>query len=157
MNNYCLYDLKNYIHFEKYMINLLKRENFIVMCIGTNKYFKDSFGPLVGDKLKSIKRYVFGSSVREIAGGNFLQVYNYIKQKFPAYKILIIDSFYCLSNKKPILFLKSGGINVSGLNCKFRIGDYGILFNSFSYNNMDYLDKIIYNLTKTFLKQWQNN
>lgn len=157
MKDYYLYELCNYDIFEKNVLMNLKKEKFIVMCIGTKRYNYDSFAVLLGDKLKKLKIYSFGSSLREINGENYLLVYNFLKKKFPKYKILILDSVYCLNKNKPLLIFKNNPINVSGINSKVCIGDYGILFNSFSYTDKYIIDNIMNLLTKTFFKLCQNN
>ena len=158
MENCFLYDISNYCLFDFVLKKELKNKNIVFVCIGTKKYFYDDFGVLVGDKFKKLKVISFGSSVREVNGLNYREVYSFIKNKFPGYKIVVVDSVYINNNKKkPILMFKKSTINVSGINNKTRIGDYGILFNSFSYSNKNIKTDIINLLEKSIYKICQNN
>lgn len=128
-------NLKEYeIIKERFFENNLNK-NIVFMCIGTNKYFLDSFGAKMGDKLKQLNFYVYGSSKREINGKNYINVYNFIRKKHKKSKIIIIDSVYLQGKTKPMIVYKSHPINVSGINSKNFIGDEGLLFNSFSYQD----------------------
>lgn len=152
MFEFNLYDLKNFESLKNLFLNNNKNQELVIMCIGTKKYFNDSFAVLLGDELKKINLYVYGSSKREINGLNYLNVYNFIKSKHKNCKVIIIDSVYVKSEKKPILIYKNSPVNVSGLNSDIFIGDEGILFNSFSYSNLDYLKNIINLLKELFIK-----
>lgn len=158
MKNCFLYDISNYCLFDFVLKKELQNKNIVFVCTGTKKYFYDDFGVLVGDKFKKLKVISFGSSVREVNGLNYREVYNFIKKKFPSYKIVVIDSVYINNNiKKPILMFKKSAINVSGINSKTCVGDYGILFNSFSYSNKNLKSNIINLLEKSIYKICQNN
>lgn len=153
-----MYDISNYCLFDFVLKKELQNKNIVFVCIGTKKYFYDDFGVLVGDKFKKLKVFSFGSSIREVNGLNYKEVYNFIKNKFPSYKIVVVDSVYINNSfKKPILMFKKSAINVSGINNKTRIGDYGILFNSFSYSNKNIKTNIINLLEKSIYKICQNN
>lgn len=156
MFNLSVYNLKEFSRLENMFLSCNKNNEIVVMCIGTKKYFNDCFGVLLGDKLKKLNIYVYGSSKREINGLNYLNVYKFIKRKHYNAKIIIIDSVFIKGDKKPVLIYKNGGINVSGLNSDILIGDEGILFNSFSYSNLDYLNNsiiLINNLFHKFIKK----
>jgi len=150
MNKFYLYNLKKYKLFEGIITKSLKNKKFIFLCIGNSNFSCDNFGVLIGNELKKLKYYSFGSSIREINGKNYNYIYKFLKNKFPNFKIVIIDSVYSVNS--PILIFKKGGINVSGLNSNRLIGDYGILYNSFSYSNNSFKQKIIKLLKKSFIK-----
>lgn len=125
------------------------------MRLRTKKYVNDSFGVVVGDKLKNIKVISFGSSKREINGTNFLKVFKFIKQKYKNYKTILIDSAYFNADNSPILVYQNYGIIPSAINSNIRIGDAGILFNSFSYTRKEIVDEVVYlleNMIKKFAK-----
>lgn len=151
MPSFYIYNLKKYFLFNNLITKYLKNKKIILLCIGNSNFIYDDFGVKMGDTLKSLNFYCFGSSIREVNGLNFLQVYKYLKNKFPDYKIVIFDSVFC-KNNKPVLIFNKGGVNVSGINSNLTIGDYGILFNSFSYSNINLKNKIIKLLRKSFLK-----
>lgn len=149
--NFYLYDFKDKNDF----INQVEKNNdkkVVIMNVGTKKYFLDSFASFLGDKLKKLNLYVYGSTKREINGKNFLKVYEFIKKKHKGYKVIIIDSVYSLNRKKPILIYSNEPINVSFLSSDKKIGDAGILFNSFSYSSKEFIDKSMGVIENIFLK-----
>lgn len=151
MFNFYLYDLKDFGMLKNF-IDEFDLNKTVILCIGTKKMFEDSFGVLFGDRIKSKKLYCFGSSKREINGTNFLKVYDYVRNKYKDYKILVIDSVYVNSKNKPILIYQNFGVKVSGLNNDVVVGDAGILFNAFSYNNYNSFDCVLTKLEKLFEK-----
>lgn len=156
MLNFSLYNLKDYSLFEHILLKELLKTKFVLICIGTKSYLNDDFGVIIGEKLKKIKVISFGGLKREINGLNFKQVYSFVKQKLPDFKVVIIDSVFVKNNNKPCLIFKKSGVNVSGINSTELIGDYGILFNSFSYSN-NTKDMVVNLLFNTFNKLCQNN
>lgn len=157
MSNFLLYNLNDYSLFEDILLNELKFKNLVILCIGTKNYENDAFGVKIGDELKNVKIISLGHSKREINGLNYSKVYDFIKQKLPEYKVVILDSVYINGDSKPYLVFKKSGVNVSGINSDKVIGDYGILYNSFSYSSKNIKDFVINLLTKTFNKLCQNN
>jgi len=156
MFEFCIYSLKEFNLLENLFINNNLNKDLVLLCIGTNSYFNDCFGPKIGDELKKLNLYVYGSSKREVNGKNFLEVYKFIKDKHKNSKVIIIDSVYLKGNKQPFLIYKNVPINVSGINSKVCIGDEGILFNSFSYSKIENLNKLIYLIKKLFVKLLNN-
>lgn len=150
MFNFYLYDLTEFNVFENLFQSFVNfsLKNVVFLCIGTKNYANDSFGVLCGDKLKNKNVYCYGSSVREINGTNFLDVYNFVKSKHKNAKIVVIDSVFVQSTQKPILIFRGGGVNVSGLNSNALIGDAGILFNSFSYHNNEKTQQVLCKIEK---------
>lgn len=149
MQNFLVIDFYDFKKLQNEFIKNNLNANIVVICVGTKKYKYDNFGVILGDILKKEKIIVYGSSKREVNGLNFLKVYNYVKNKHKNCKIIIIDVVFCKSKIKPILIYKNQPIIVSALNNKIAIGDAGILFNSFSYYNKDYIlivSKFILNL-----------
>lgn len=151
MFEFDLYSLNNFKLLEEVFLKQNKGKDIVLMCVGTQKIIEDDFGPLVGDKLKELDIFVYGSSVREINGLNFMQVYNFIKKKHPKSKIIVVDSVL-VENKQPILIYKNSPVRVSGINSEQFIGDESILFNSFSYYNLDIKHSAIFLIKKLFEK-----
>ncbi|MBE5746425.1 MAG: DUF1256 domain-containing protein [Clostridiales bacterium] len=152
MFEFNLYDLENFNILENlFKLNNYKK-NIVVLCVGTLKYFNDSFGVIFGDLIKELNIYCYGCKKHEVNGLNYLQVYNFIREKHKSAKIIVIDSVFVKSDKKPILIYKNSPINVSCLNNNNLIGDEGILFNSFSYSNTKCFNKTLYLLRKMFEK-----
>lgn len=156
MFDFYLYDLNDFYVFEDvFKLGIENTKQIVFLCVGTKKYKQDSFGVLMGDKIKKLKVFCYGCSKREINGLNYSKVYEFVKKKHQNSKIIIVDSIFIEGGKKPILIFKSGGVVVSALNNKMSIGDAGILFNAFSYNNDDIAGKImqlIENMIKNFIK-----
>ena len=147
-----VYSLSEFSVLEKlFLLNNINKD-LVFLCIGTQKYYLDSFGVKIGDKLKKLNFFVYGSSKREINGNNFLKVYEFIKKKHPNSKIIVIDSVYVKGNKKPVLIYKNTPINAGSLIGNYQIGHEGILFNSFSYSKIDDFNKIINLITNFFAK-----
>ena len=71
-------------------------------------------------------------------------------------KIIVLDSVFIKSDKKPILIYKNSPISVSGINNNIAIGDECILFNSFSYSSLDCFKIALKLLTKMFKKIIKN-
>lgn len=104
---------------ENYLIQELDpivRSNrpIIFLCIGTDRSTGDSLGPLVGHKLKKIKKknfYVFGDLSHPVHSKNLINIMDKIKLSFNNPYIVAIDA--CLGdlknigkifiNKKPLL------------------------------------------------------
>ncbi len=156
MTKFNLYNLKDIKIFEQLFLNIVKNEEIVVLCVGTKKYFYDSFGVICGDRIKNINIYCYGSSKREVNGLNFKQVYAFIKSKHKTSKIVVIDSVFSRAKNPPILILKNGGIIPSGINNKQEIGDVGILFNMFSYHNTDIIESVI-NFIENMIKKYCQN
>lgn len=69
------------------------KNDLTFVCIGTNKYIWDSFGPLLGDALKKIHGLkVFGDSKNEINGKNLDIIKTY---RFDKNKTIYIDVLFC--------------------------------------------------------------
>ena len=152
MFEFFLYDLKHFSSLEKlFLSNNLKKE-VVFLCVGTNSYFNDCFGPKIGDELKKLNFFVYGSSKREVNGLNCFKIYEFIKLKHKNCKVIILDSVFIKGEKKPFLIYKNSPIKISALNSDLSIGDEGILFNSFSYSKLEYINKVIDLIVKMNLK-----
>ena len=152
MFNFYLYDLKEFNVFEQVFLKNNEKFDIVFLCVGTKKYINDNFGVRIGDELKKCKVYCYGSSTREVNGTNFMEVYKFVKSKHKNSKIIVIDSVYFKTKSSPILVYQNQGVVVSGLNNKTPIGDAGILFNSFSYNNNEKFGNVLNLLTKMLKK-----
>ncbi|MGN1208577.1 MAG: DUF1256 domain-containing protein [Christensenellales bacterium] len=152
MLKFDLFDLNDFESFENLFFEQTKNCEIVLLCVGTKKCAFDDFGVIVGDKLKNLKIYCYGSSKREINGTNFLEVFDFVKKKHSKAKIVVIDSVFVKSAKKPILIFQNYGVVVSGLNNNRPIGDQGILFNSFSYHNSETFEKVLNLIYKMFKK-----
>ena len=107
----------------------------VFVCIGTDRMTGDSFGPLVGTKLKNkFEQYnicnidIYGTLENNISYSNIQFVKKNIEQRHRNSCIIAIDS--ALSNKENIgkIFTKEGKLELGkGLNKKkIEIGDISI-------------------------------
>lgn len=90
-------------------------ENYVFVCIGTNKLIEDSFGPRVGDILKynfrkSSNIQVFGTMKYPIHFQNAPIFLNYIKNKQS--NVILIDSAIGEVDKIGNTYISSGGIEI---------------------------------------------
>lgn len=77
------------------------KNDLTFVCIGTNEYVWDSFGPLLGDELIKIPNLkVIGNSKNEINGENIEQLKSY---NIDNTKTIYIDSFIVKFGKKEYL------------------------------------------------------
>ena len=133
------------------------KENLIFFCVGCDKWTIDCFAPMIGTILKhkyNIKSLVFGELDNCITKTNYLEYFHYLKDKFPNYKILVIDTALSdYQNLGFVKFSKDGLVVGSALHndCAEKIGDYfitaniGVLpFNSNSCLPMPSLGKVYY-------------
>ncbi len=155
MFKFNLYNLENFDLLENLFL-LGDNSDVVFLCLGTKKYFNDSFGVLMGDELKNIKVISFGSSKREVNGTNFLKVYDFIRQKYKNSKIVLIDSVFSGEKNSPILIYQNYGTIPAGICNNKRIGDESILFNSFSYIKKDIIEKVVKMLTNMIKKCVKN-
>ena len=92
-------------------------EQYVFVCIGTNKLISDSFGPRVGEKLKSTFEempnvMVFGTMQEPIHFNNAEKILETLKKLENTNKIILIDS--AISKKQEIgsTYIKKGGIEL---------------------------------------------
>jgi len=111
----------------------LEISKLIFLCVGTDRITGDSFGPLVGYKLKYLFREeenieVIGSLDNIVCAHNILNIINKINNTYKEYFLIAIDA--ALSNKNRIgkIVVSNSGIYVgSGLNKRnIYVGDMSI-------------------------------
>lgn len=114
-------------------IRNLKISKLIFLCIGTDRITGDSFGPLVGYKLKYLFREeqnieVIGSLDNIVCAHNISDTINNINNAYNEYFLIAIDA--ALSNKNKIgkIVVSNSGMNVgSGVNRRnIYVGDMSI-------------------------------
>ena len=124
--------VKEFSSILKEKVQNLELSKLIFLCIGTDRITGDSFGPLVGYKLKNL---FYGEKNIEIIGDlenivnacNVIQITNKIKSAYEAPFIIVIDS--ALSNKTEIgkIVVSNSKMNVIGnSNKKILVGDISI-------------------------------
>lgn len=134
-------------------------ENYVFVCIGSNKIIYDSLGPRVGDKLeqnfnKNENIEIFGTMKNPVHFKNallFLENYKFYKDK----TIILIDS--CLGKKENVgsIYISCGGIEIGkafGKSIYFpgHINIKAIIANNYyipkwNVNQMDTLAIKVYN------------
>lgn len=111
----------------------LEISKLIFLCIGTDRVTGDSFGPLVGYKLKYLFREeenikVIGNLDNIVCAHNIVNIINDINNTYKEYFLIAIDA--ALSNKNKIgkIVVSNSGMNVgSGLNRRnIYVGDMSI-------------------------------
>ncbi|MDO5555367.1 MAG: spore protease YyaC [Clostridia bacterium] len=111
----------------------LEISNLIFLCIGTDRIIGDSFGPLVGYKLKYLFRKeknikVIGHLENTVSSYNIIKVIDYINNKYKNYFLIAIDA--ALSNKTELgkIIVSKNALNVgSGFNKnKLYVGNMSI-------------------------------
>ena len=110
----------------------LELSKLIFLCIGTDKITGDSFGPLVGYKLKNL---FYGKKNIEVIGDlenivntvNITQIIEHIKTKYENPFLIAIDA--AIANKVEIgrILVSDSKMNIGGsLNKKIYVGDVSI-------------------------------
>ncbi len=107
--------------------------NIIFLCIGTDRITGDTFGPLVGYKLKNIikcNKYinVLGDLNRTVSNENILEIVEYIKDNYKNPFIISIDSALSTSRNIGDIIVQDKGIYLgsSVRYDKVYIGDMNI-------------------------------
>ena len=140
----------NYENFNQELINfsnILKQyisDNTIFVCIGSDKIIFDSIGPLTGDKLKCANLTVYGDLENPINATNYQTQYNYITNKHPDAKFLIIDTALTTNpNLVNNINFYDEPINPGAFKKFNKFGDYKIIGIIDLINNPDPLHKNI--------------
>jgi len=91
-NSYC--KIRDYLY--KELKQLVKEERTIIfLCIGTDRSTGDSLGPLIGYKLRYLKKknfYIYGTLSNPIHAKNLVLILNRINENFSEPFIIAIDS-----------------------------------------------------------------
>ena len=110
----------------------LELSKLIFLCIGTDRITGDSFGPLVGYKLKNLfygekNIEVIGDLENIVSASNIINILNEISNKYETPFIIAIDA--AMSNKIDVgrIIVSSSKMNVGGsFNKKIYVGDISI-------------------------------
>lgn len=101
--------------------------NIVLVCIGSDKFIFDSLGPLVGTLLVDIgiPMHIFGTLDNPIHAEN---IKIRIKDKFPSYKVIAVDSSLGNEEDVGLVIFKEGSVKPGkGVGKEiFSIGDYAI-------------------------------
>lgn len=107
--------------------------NIIFLCIGTDRITGDTFGPLVGYKLKNIlkcNKYinVLGDLNKTVSNENILEIIEYIKNNYKNPFIVSIDSALSISKNVGDIIVQDKGIYLGSCvrNNGVYIGDMNI-------------------------------
>ena len=127
--------------------------DFIVVCIGTQKAYLDSVGPLVGTVLK---RNIPGLTVYGVLGDNchalnLNEKFEEIKRLYPNKKIIAIDACCTKSDEKlGTIEMTKGAIRPgAGVGKDLPpIGDYAIKAFTLKYSHQHLLDDNMLRLSK---------
>ncbi|GAA0127033.1 spore protease YyaC [Clostridium senegalense] len=94
----CSYNIREAV--SKEILPILKdNRDIIILCIGTDRSTGDSLGPLVGDKLKFLKRkgiYILGNLEKPIHAKNLVETLAMINSTYKNPYIIAIDA--CLGS-----------------------------------------------------------
>ena len=110
----------------------LEISKLIFLCIGTDKIIGDSFGPLVGYKLKNLfygenNIKVIGDLENTVNAKNVIKIMDSIKNTHETYFLIAIDA--AISNKIEIgrIVVSNSKMNVGGnFNKEIYVGDVSI-------------------------------
>lgn len=107
--------------------------NIIFLCIGTDRVTGDTFGPLIGYKLKNALKYnknieILGDLNKTVSNENILDIIEYIKNNYKNPFIVSIDSALSLSRNIGDIVVQDKGIYLGSCirNNKVYIGDMNI-------------------------------
>lgn len=107
--------------------------NIIFLCIGTDRITGDTFGPLIGYKLKNnlkCNKYinVLGDLNRTVSNENILEIVEYIKDNYKNPFIVSIDSALSTSRNIGDIIVQDKGIYLGSCvrNNRVYIGDMNI-------------------------------
>lgn len=131
----------------------LEISKLIFLCIGTDRVIGDSFGPLVGYKLKYLFRNeenikVIGSLENTVCAHNISKIISEINEMYKDSFLIAIDAAFSNKNNIGQVLVSRNSINVgSGFNrnniCIGDISIKGIV--SKSFNNPKYNFKLLQN------------
>lgn len=102
----------------------------IFVCIGTDRSTGDSFGPLVGERLKSLGYNVLGTLEYPVTAVNVNQIMNQLKQKYPNHFIIGVDAALGRVDSVGKVYVKKGAIKPGkgvGKAHLDPVGDLGLL------------------------------
>ncbi len=107
--------------------------HIVFLCIGTDRITGDSFGPLVGYKLKNVlnhikKIQVIGDLDETVSNQNILNAINYIEKNYKNPFIVSIDSALSIRRNVGDIIVSKKGVylGTSIRNKKVYIGDMSI-------------------------------
>lgn len=131
----------------------LELSKLIFLCIGTDKVIGDSFGPLVGYKLKHLFRNeenikVIGSLDNTICAHNISKIINNINATYKDSFLIAIDAAFSNRNNVGKIVVSKNSINVGSIFNKNNIyvGDMSIKgIVSKNTNNPKYNFKLLQN------------
>lgn len=140
-------------------ITNLEISKLIFLCIGTDKVIGDSFGPLVGYKLKKLFRNeenikVIGSLDDIICAHNISKIINYINTTYKDSFLIAIDAAFSNRNNIGKIVVSKNAINVGSIFNKNNIyvGDMSIKgIVSKNTNNPKYNFKLLQNTPLSFI------
>lgn len=111
----------NFINdFSDVMCNLADGNNYsniIFLCIGTDRITGDTFGPLVGYKLKSLfsdtsKINIIGDLENPVNATNILNIANQIRENYTNPFIIAVDSALSVSQNVGTIVVKEGPLRL---------------------------------------------
>ncbi len=137
----------------------LEISKLVFLCIGTDRVIGDSFGPLIGYKLKTLFRdeeniKVFGTLDNIICMHNISNVINEINNTYQESFIIAVDAAFSKRNNIGKIVVSKNSLNVrSGFNkSNIYVGDMsikGVVAKDF--NNPKYNFKILQNTPLNFV------
>jgi putative sporulation protein YyaC len=108
-------------------------KKIIFLCIGTNNVIGDSFGPLVGSKLKVLLKNndnakVIGDMKRPVNGKNIYKIMQILDCKYQDSYIVSIDAAISDFNTVGDIYVTDAGISINSEMSKenMRVGNIGI-------------------------------
>lgn len=139
----------------------LEISKLIFLCIGTDKVIGDSFGPLVGYKLKHLFRNeenikVIGSLDNIICSHNISKIINNINTTYKDSFLIAIDAAFSIRSNLGRIVVSPNAINVGNVFNKNNIyvGDMSIKgIVSKDTNNPKYNFKLLQNTPLSFIME----
>lgn len=115
------------------MVDRQEFSNMVFLCIGTDKIIGDSFGPLVGYKLRYLFKEeknieIIGDLDKLVCANNVEQTIKYIKENYEDPFIIAIDAAISYKSDIGRVFVSDTGINLGSSvrnNCVYA-GDMSI-------------------------------
>jgi putative sporulation protein YyaC len=115
------------------LVKELELTDLIFLCVGTDRVTGDSFGPLVGYKLKELYKeerrvHVFGDLETHVSVSNISEIMGKIKEEYEKPFIIAIDSAVSSHDNIGKVVVGKQGISLgSGLNKEsIKVGDISI-------------------------------